>query len=326
MSENTGAEVAHIGVYSAVGGRARQEDYCGFGVRDQLSFLALADGMGGHPDGDEAASVAVKTMLAVVERADAWEVKPEHVLREAHEALAALGEDGRRPRTTAVILIIRGDQASWAHVGDSRIYWFRRGKLMERTRDHSVVEVLLQEGEISERRMGSHSQQGRLLQSLGGDSPIRPAVGGTGGITGDDMFLLCSDGLWSAVSARYMGRTLSRYPARAAASRLVERALRRTRAKGDNISCALWQRPDRARELAQSRADSAIRNRRRGRWVAALLIAAVVSLLAGWLWPGWFSRANGGAAQQSPETKAVSARESMFESPVWLEQTGAASW
>jgi serine/threonine protein phosphatase PrpC len=96
-------------------------------------------------------------------------------------------------------LYIEDNQAWWAHVGDSRLYHFNRKKLLSRTKDHSIVQLLVDLERISEEEMATHPDQGRLLKGLGGDEPIKPDFGQATLHAGDSL-LLCSDGFWEQIS------------------------------------------------------------------------------------------------------------------------------
>ena len=124
-------------------------------------------------------------------------------LGRAHEAVVALG-DGLppeiRPRATCAVCIVQGANAYWAHVGDSRIYLLRGGRVVERTRDHSHVELLLRAGRITERQAQDHPMRNYVECCIGGD-PALPemSLGGRRTLLPGDVLLLCSDGLWSGL-------------------------------------------------------------------------------------------------------------------------------
>ena len=106
-----------------------------------------------------------------------------------------------RPRATCAICLIQGQSAYWAHVGDSRVYLLRDGRVFERTRDHSHVELLLRAGRITERQAQEHPMRNYVECCIGGD-PALPemSLGGRRGLRPGDVILLCSDGLWTGVS------------------------------------------------------------------------------------------------------------------------------
>ena len=112
------------------------------------------------------------------------------------------------PRTTCVACLVQNDTAYWAHVGDSRFYLLRDGALLQRTRDHTPVEELLQSGLLSEEELRNHPLRNSVSRCLGG-SPRFPDISlDQATLCTDDTLLLCSDGLWSAVSeAQLIGMT-----------------------------------------------------------------------------------------------------------------------
>ena len=131
--------------------------------------------------------------------AEVLAVDYEGIVREGHEAINRAGaEKGLTPRSTCALLFVRNSQAYWAHVGDSRIYRLRDSHLTRLTRDHSVVQMLVDLGKVSEEEMGTHPDQNRLTQSLGGEAAPMPDFG-SDGVQPHDAFLICSDGLWEMI-------------------------------------------------------------------------------------------------------------------------------
>ena len=131
------------------GGREKNEDRMGYCYTRDAGLFALADGMGGHPEGEVASQLALQTMAALFQR----DAKPtlDDPLRFLHDAIIAGHHQLLRyatekalmdtPRTTIVACVLQGDAAYWAHCGDSRLYLVRDGKLIARTRDHSYSEL-----------------------------------------------------------------------------------------------------------------------------------------------------------------------------------------
>ena len=122
------------------------------------------------------------------------------IVEDAHRRIHATGvELGVSPRSTCVLLLLIEGKATWAHVGDSRLYRFEDGCLVERTLDHSVVELMRLEGRITEDEMAAHRDQNRLYEALGGPNPPNADIGSR--IIGPrDGFLLASDGIWEHVA------------------------------------------------------------------------------------------------------------------------------
>ena len=178
---------------SRKGGRERNEDRMGYCYTRDAGLFALADGMGGHPEGDVAAQLALQTLSARFQR-DARPVlaQPLRFLQEsiaaAHHRLLRYGaEKGLpdTPRSTAVACLLQGSSAFWAHCGDSRLYLVRGGQLLARTRDHSYAELqdaLSQVVPLAERAGDTPTFNRNILFTCLG-SPSRPVFDVTGPIS-----------------------------------------------------------------------------------------------------------------------------------------------
>lgn len=193
---------------SLAGNREENQDRVAIAIGDGAALLAVVDGMGGHADGARAAETAIRTMVG-----EFWEARrplfdPDGFLHltigRAHEAVVALGKGlppEIRPRATCVACIVQGSSAYWAHVGDSRVYQLRGGSVVDRTRDHSHVELLLRAGRITERQAHAHPMRNYVECCIGGD-PVLPemTLGGRRALQPGDLVLLCSDGLWAGLT------------------------------------------------------------------------------------------------------------------------------
>jgi protein phosphatase len=212
-------------------------------LRPELGLYAVLDGIGGGPAGDVAAQLAGEVIAATLLRDRNRRRRPrqalELALRIASGVVYAVGEkvpDCRGMGTTAVAcLIAPPSRAVIGHLGDSRAYLLRGGKLAALTRDHSVVQQLIDAGEITARKAKHHPRRHALTRSVGGsDRPdvveqeLRPG----------DRLLLCSDGLHGYVPESAIRRVLAgRGVPEQIARRLVELAL-----KGealDNVSAVV---------------------------------------------------------------------------------------
>lgn len=227
---------------SRKGGREKNEDRMGYCYTRDSGLFALADGMGGHPEGEVASQMALQTLAARFQR----EAKPQLAdpLRFLYEAIIAGHHQLLRyateralmdtPRTTVVACLLQGKAAYWAHCGDSRLYLVRGDKLVARTRDHSYTE--LQEALSPVVTMGERFNRNVLFTCLG--SPGKPVVDTAGPLLlhPGDRALLCSDGLWGSVSDAEITEQLAAHPIADAVPELVERALRTAGAKSDNVT------------------------------------------------------------------------------------------
>ena len=134
---------------SRKGGREKNEDRMGYCYTRDSGLFALADGMGGHPEGEVASQLALQTMAALFQRdakpilADPQRFLHESIMAGHHQLLRYATQKALidTPRTTIVACVMQGNAAYWAHCGDSRLYLVRGQKLVARTRDHSYSEL-----------------------------------------------------------------------------------------------------------------------------------------------------------------------------------------
>jgi serine/threonine protein phosphatase PrpC len=227
------------------GGRKDQQDRIGvFEARDgSQRLLVVADGMGGHAGGEMAAEAVVEAARKIWQKHVVAPMTPDALLdavvAEAHVRINEVGaKRGIAPRSTVVLLFANGKVARWAHVGDSRLYHFRKGKLLSRSRDHSVVQMLVDIGKVREDQMGAHPDQNRLTQSLGGERVPQPEIDGAE-IAGGDGFVLCSDGLWEQISPKEMASALKQDTLGRAVKELARVAAKRGGGEGDNVAVAV---------------------------------------------------------------------------------------
>jgi len=199
---------------SRAGGHRVNQDAVGGEEAPPLVLRVLADGLGGHARGEEAAALVVEHCCALFQQAPSLRAgAAEALVRRAHESLLQAegdgdGARGNGMRSTLVLLVTDGVSARWAHVGDSRLYHFRRGRVLQRTRDHSVPELLVKAGDIRDDEIRGHPDRNRLLQSLGQPGPLRITESELVTVEPGDAFLLCSDGWWEGVSGDAMAETL----------------------------------------------------------------------------------------------------------------------
>ena len=227
---------------SRKGGREKNEDRMGYCYTRDSGLFAMADGMGGHPEGEVASQLALQTLSAMFQRdakptlADPLRFLQESIIAGHHQLLRYANQRALidTPRTTIVACLLQGNAAYWAHCGDSRLYMVRGGKLIARTRDHSYSELQNTISHVVP--MGDRFNRNVLFTCLG--SPGKPVVDTVGPMLmqpGDRM-LLCSDGLWGTVSDAVITEMLARNAISDAVPELVEQALRNGGAKCDNVS------------------------------------------------------------------------------------------
>jgi serine/threonine protein phosphatase PrpC len=234
---------------SRKGGREKNEDRMGYCYTRESGLFLLADGMGGHPEGEVAAQLALQTVSALYQKEarpvvkDVAEFLSVALMAAHHQIIRYASEKGMldTPRTTLVAAIVQGQHATWVHCGDSRLYVVRQGELLTRTRDHSYIEQQ-NAGVIHMDRINRNI----LFTCLG--SPTKPVFDVTGPVQlqQGDKVLLCSDGLWSSLGDEDIVRELSAKPVAEAVPDLVESALRNGGEQSDNVTVIAleWETPD----------------------------------------------------------------------------------
>ena len=229
---------------SDIGGRTEQQD-----CLDKLSLnggdshlVIVADGMGGHRDGALAARSVIETARQNLDTDKLADPRAflKSLCLESHQTINELGGDTERsPGSTCILLYVNGPEAYWAHVGDSRLYHIRKGKLLNRTRDHSVAQLMVEQGRMDEADVADSALQNQLYMRLGGDKTPQPEFGASE-IETDDIFMLCSDGFWAYITPEEAVSILQNLPPEEdGAARLVAIARERGGSSGDNISLAL---------------------------------------------------------------------------------------
>ncbi len=238
-----------IAVLSRAGGCPVNEDAYGVWSSEDACFCVLSDGAGGHGGGDVASKLAVSCML------DWFRQQPESSAQAVEAALAAANRTIlerqqsnfrlAEMRATAVVLALdtaRG-LATWGHLGDSRLYGFRDGRLIVQTRDHSVVQSMVEAGYIKPDELRHAPQRGRLLAALGDAEHFEPCVAPQPfALLDGDSFLLCTDGCWEYVEEVEMERALSESESGEQWLRRLEaKVLARGRPGQDNYSAlSIW--------------------------------------------------------------------------------------
>lgn len=193
---------------SALGDRQDNQDRAAVVVSEDAAMMLVFDGMGGHSDGAKAAQTGLKVVQDMFMAAKLPILDPEGflytALARAHDQVVRLGHElavDFRPRATCAICLVQENGAYWAHIGDSRIYQVRGGQVLTRSRDHSHVEVLIQEGAISEEEAADHPMRNFVECCIGGDAPVPDmSITTKKKLEPGDVLLACSDGLWSGLS------------------------------------------------------------------------------------------------------------------------------
>jgi PPM family protein phosphatase len=229
---------------STLGAREANEDRVGHWSAPEAMLMAVADGLGGHMHGELAAQLAVDILgAAFTGEAQRKLEDPAGFLARAFAAAhtAILREADKRkysenPRTVAAACVVQDGQVFWTHVGDCRFYLLRSGRIVARSRDHTVVQRLVDEGRIREEAAGTHPHRNRLLQCLGGYQLPRIEPVASERLARDDIVLLCSDGFWGPLTQRQLMHALLSRPLAEAIPELVALAETAAGSECDNVS------------------------------------------------------------------------------------------
>ncbi|MDC3378835.1 Stp1/IreP family PP2C-type Ser/Thr phosphatase [Planctomycetota bacterium] len=203
-----------LGQHSHVGmARTENQDFFGYWEPDddrafdlKGRLVVVCDGMGGHAGGEIASRMAVKTVIETYEAADSDNIMD--TLRKAIEdANHVVYSEGKKPGkevlagmgTTATAIVHRRDMIYFGQVGDSRAYLIRGNQIQQMTKDHSLVQQLVDEGLLEKDEMENHPDKNVILRSLGVKSSVEVDIS-YAPIAAGDMYLLCSDGLTGLVS------------------------------------------------------------------------------------------------------------------------------
>ena len=193
---------------SALGDRQDNQDRAAVVVADDAALMLVFDGMGGHSDGARAAETGLRVVQDMFMAAKLPVFDPEGFLYTAlacaHDEVVRLGEDVAvdfRPRATCAVCLVQEGGSYWAHIGDSRIYQVRDSYVLSRSRDHSHVEVLIQEGAITEEEALDHPMRNFVECCIGGDAPVPDmSITAKKPLRRGDVLLACSDGLWTGLT------------------------------------------------------------------------------------------------------------------------------
>ena len=232
-------EIFEADCFQDIGGCAEQQDRVAILWSDAACLAVLADGMGGEIRGAFAAQMVIDAAsyqfdgIAQASAADLLKLSVET----ADELINTGLKSSFFPGSTCVFLHLTQSKATWTNVGDSRLYRFRKGRCLDRTVDHTDVDLARLDGRLSEEEARAHPGKNRLFGYLGGWQ--RPQINvDSADISERDNFLLCSDGLWEHTDTQELGAVFSAKELSRAPRELVFTARLRGGEKCDNISVA----------------------------------------------------------------------------------------
>ncbi len=239
---------------SRQGDRKGNEDRVGYSYSRDVLLMAIADGMGGHEQGEVAAEIAVTEITRRFQQEARNRLRKPFdflvsTIQSAHRAIVSHAVEHNLlecPRTTCVACIVQGDYAYWAHAGDSRLYVLRRGQLIATTQDHSKVQQMIDAGEITPEAAAKHPDRNKIYSCLGGVVPPQISVGQEVKLEVGDTIMLSTDGFWAQIPAGIVGSMLRKQDITTLMPGLLTEAQRRAQGESDNLSVVAmtWENQD----------------------------------------------------------------------------------
>ena len=229
---------------SRKGGRPANEDRTSYAYTRDSLLMVVADGMGGHLHGEVASQIAAQLLTEAFKR----DAKPKladpfgFLQKSISDAHFALGDYANArgltesPRTTCVACVVQDSTAFWAHVGDSRLYHIREGRIQARTRDHSRVQMLVDQGRVREEAVAAHPERNKIFNCIGSTALPQVELSRPTVLREDDVLILCTDGLWGPLTEKLITAALLKSDLMKAIPELLDLAEMRAGADSDNLS------------------------------------------------------------------------------------------
>jgi serine/threonine protein phosphatase PrpC len=247
---------------SHIGDRKFNQDRVAYAYSSEALLLVLADGMGGHLHGEVAAELVVGTFVESFGR----DAQPRiadpgafvaSTMRRANERIMRVTHDealGGFPGSTCVVALIQDDTVHWGHAGDSRLYLLRDGAVLNRTRDHSMVQQWFEWGMITAEEARVHPQRNQITNCLGGvEDMFYMEPGQPVELRHGDVLLLGSDGLWGPFTDQELAEAFAANLVADALDGLVANALKREEGHSDNATgiAVRWGEGEAAHDTAE---------------------------------------------------------------------------
>lgn len=230
--------------YSVAGDRAINQDAMGCRIEHDWALFLVADGVGGYGGGEYAANVFCAQFLALTDNyLDTFRLSPKSIFPEwisgatnrLYRQISGK-QEAYNAHTTCAILYLSEAQVVTAHVGDSRIYRINAQKIHWRTRDHSIAQIALEEGDIVEDDMGVYPDQNLLTRSISCNRSYTPTVKLYPGVMSGETFLLCSDGFWSHTQQAELLQLAQPEANETALVAQAHRVIERAQGNSDNVT------------------------------------------------------------------------------------------
>ncbi len=243
-----------IAQQSNIGGRKVNQDRLAYSYSKDVMLMVIADGMGGHARGEIAAEIAVNTIN------NRFQTEARTILRRpkefldaavqaAHRAIVAFADKNDMlecPRTTVVAVVIQRGKACWAHVGDSRLYLMRSGRLAAVTADHSRVQQMIDAGILTPAQAAVHPDRNKIYNCLGGVLPPTITHSEEWLLQVGDSIWISTDGFWGPLNTDSIAAQSVDAEVISLVPKLIEDAERKAGSESDNLSVVAmrWEKQE----------------------------------------------------------------------------------
>ncbi len=191
--------------YTSVGGRGNNEDAYAIKICNGKMLLAVADGLGGVECGELASSCAISTVLDAFKNGEFTAEEINNTMQKVNQAVCKLQQQsGKKMKTTLCVVLKQDDMAVASHVGDSRIYALKDGKIIFQSEDHSASQLAVMLGEITKDQIRHHEERNILTRAMGAEPTVKASVTN---LKDFDSLLVCTDGFWEYVTETDMEST-----------------------------------------------------------------------------------------------------------------------
>ncbi|MCL2847509.1 MAG: protein phosphatase 2C domain-containing protein [Firmicutes bacterium] len=238
-----------VSTFCKIGGREYNQDYLASSINEKASCFVVCDGLGSYYGSEVASQLCATHIINDFEKICAIDPNRavqrtfvEAYIQNAHNNVVAHKQTNNEISTsctTVALAVTNGNATTFAHIGDSRIYFFRNNKLEYQSKDHSLSQVAVDSGEITLQDIRTHKDQNKLTRVLGSDfiSPADIETLNSGEIQSGDSFILCTDGFWEYVFEEEMEEDLSNsYSPSEALEKMEQRLLKRIGKYNDNYT------------------------------------------------------------------------------------------
>ncbi|VAW71725.1 Protein serine/threonine phosphatase PrpC, regulation of stationary phase [hydrothermal vent metagenome] len=250
MNNNKKYSIEHT-VQSKRGDRAENQDSAEEYLDDKQSLFIVADGLGGHKNGRFAAHYFSERIIhhtnkyhtllyndPVTILTKIFSLAEQDLLHEAREDL-----NKRDARTTCVIAYCSDKITLSLHVGDSRFYLFDQNKINWQSKDHSIIQLLIDQNEITQQEANTHPDRNRIYKCLGGDTKQIPSIEELTPLTGSQSIVICSDGFWHTLDHPRLNQLITAHDFDLQLQSLSQQAVDEAKGRSDNVTAIAIRHP-----------------------------------------------------------------------------------